>query len=214
MGHATPGATPPVPPARIPASNNGPAKGNTPMSSPYSSTQAALACRAFCARISRLLDILVSIPVTVLLVSLVAIVGYSVITRYIFSNPPAWTEEVSLFMIVATVFICLRVTFKRGQQIGVTILVDKFPKLAFVFTVFSYLMSILFLSIVTKQSFQGANFFAVYKAPSTGLSFYWLYMSMAVGCGLSTLEVFLMLVQRCCTALLPADAITPERKEL
>lgn len=126
MGHATPGATPPVPPARIPASNNGPAKGNTPMSSPYSSTQAAaLACRAFCARISRLLDILVSIPVTVLLVSLVAIVGYSVITRYIFSNPPAWTEEVSLFMIVATVFICLRVTFKRGQQIGVTILVDK-----------------------------------------------------------------------------------------
>ena len=202
MGHAPPGATPPVPPARIPASNNGPAKGNTPMSSPYSSTQAALACRAFCARISRLLDILVSIPVTVLLVSLVAIVGYSVITRYIFSNPPAWTEEVSLFMIVATVFICLRVTFKRGQQIGVTILVDKFPKLAFVFTVFSYLMSILFLSIV------------VYKAPSTGLSFYWLYMSMAVGCGLSALEVFLMLVQRCCTALLPADAITPERKEL
>jgi len=121
---------------------------------------------------------------------------------------------VGLFMIVATVFICLRVTFKRGQQIGVTILVDKFPKLAFVFTVFSYLMSILFLSIVTKQSFQGANFFAVYKAPSTGLSFYWLYMSMAAGCGLSALEVFLMLVQRCCTALLPADAITPERKEL
>ena len=214
MGHAPPGATPPVPPARIPASNNGPAKGNTPMSSPYSSTQAALACRAFCARISRLLDILVSIPVTVLLVSLVAIVGYSVITLYIFSNPLAWTEEVSLFMIVAEVFICLGVIFKRGQKKGVTILVAKFPNLAFVFTVFSYLMSILFLSIVTKQSFQGANFFAVYKAPSTGLSFYWLYMSMAVGCGLSALEVFLMLVQRCCTALLPADAITPERKEL
>jgi len=163
----------------------------------------ALACRTFCENISRILDICVSVPVTILLVSLVAIVGYSVFARYVIGNPPAWTEEISLFMIIATVFICLRVTFKRGQQIGVTLFVDKFPRGAFVFTMFSYSMSILFLAFVSVQSWQGASLFAVYKAPSTGISFWWLYMTMSIGCGLAAFEVFLMAILRCCDVVIP-----------
>lgn len=164
--------------------------------------KSALACRTACEKVSRVLDLLVSIPVTVLLVSLVAMVGYSVFARYCLGNPPAWTEEVSLFMIIAVVFTCLRVTFKRGQQIGVTLFIDKLPRFSFIFTLFSYAMSIFFLGFVAKQSFQGASFFAIYKAPSTGISFYWLYMSMSIGCSLAAFEVFLMGVQRICNAII------------
>ena len=167
--------------------------------------KSALACRTACEKISHLLEIVVSIPVTVLLVSLVTMVGYSVFARYCLGNPPAWTEEVSLFMIIAVVFTCLCVTFKRGQQIGVTLFIDKLPRFSFIFALFSYAMSIFFLGFVAKQSFQGATFFAVYKAPSTGISFYWLYITMSVGCALAAFEVFLMAIQRCCNAILPKE---------
>ncbi len=156
------------------------------------------ACSAICRKLSNLLDVVVAVPVTLTLIVLVAIVGYSVVARYVFSNPPTWTEEVSLFLIIAVVFISLRVTFKRGQQIGVTVFIDKFPRFRLFFSLLGHVATLLFMTVATVQSYKFANFFAVYKAPATGISFYWLYLGVTIGCGLTVVEVILLLIQDCC----------------
>ena len=148
---------------------------------------------------------MIRIPVTLTLIALVAMVGYSVVARYVFAKPPTWTEEVSLFLIIAVVFISLRVTFKKGQQIGITFFVDRLPRLSLFFTLLSHVATLIFMVIATVQSYNFANFFAVYKAPATGISFYWLYLGVAIGCGLTSLEAVLMFIQTCCTRILRRD---------
>ncbi len=155
-------------------------------------------CSAICHKLSNVLDVIVAVPVTLTLIILVAIVGYSVVARYVFASPPTWTEEVSLFLIIAVVFISLRVTFKRGQQIGVTVFIEKFPRFRLLFSIISYVATLLFMIVATVQSYKFANFFAVYKAPATGISFYWLYLCVAIGCGLTVIEVILLFIQDCC----------------
>lgn len=162
-------------------------------------------CLAACRRLSDILDLVVAVPVTLTLIVLVAIVGYSVVARYVFASPPTWTEEVSLFLIIAVVFISLRVTFKRGQQIGITFFIDKFPRFRLFFSLFGYATTMLFMVVATIQSYKFANFFAVYKAPATGISFYWLYLGVTIGCGLTVLETILLFIQECCRSALDSQ---------
>lgn len=164
-----------------------------------SSTRRLERCVNACRRLSDLLDAVVCVPITVTLIALVAMVGYSVCARYLFASPPTWTEEVSLFLIIGVVFISLRVTFKRGQQIGVTFFIDKLPRYKLLFAVLSHLATLFFMSFACVQSYAFAKFFAVYKAPATGISFYWLYLAVSVGCGLAAFESALLLIEESCT---------------
>lgn len=158
-------------------------------------------CAGVCRKISSFLDAVICIPITVTLIALVAMVGYSVAARYLFASPPTWTEEVSLFLIIGVVFISLRVTFRQGQQIGVTFFIDKFPRYKTLFAVLSHVATCAFMSFACVQSYAFANFFAVYKAPATGISFYWLYLAVSVGCGLVVVEGALLLIEETCRYL-------------
>jgi TRAP-type C4-dicarboxylate transport system permease small subunit len=59
-----------------------------------------------------------------LLVSLV-LIGWAVIMRYLFNAAPVWVDEVVGFVLVAIVLLAAAQTFRRGEHIGVDLLVSR-----------------------------------------------------------------------------------------
>ena len=59
-----------------------------------------------------------------LLVSL-ALIGWAVIMRYVFNAAPIWVDEVVGFLLVAIVLLAAAQTFRRGEHIGVDLLVGR-----------------------------------------------------------------------------------------
>ncbi len=61
-----------------------------------------------------------------LLVSL-GLIGWAVVMRYVFNDAPVWVDEVVGFLLVAIVLLAAAQTFRRGEHIGVDLLVDRLP---------------------------------------------------------------------------------------
>ena len=59
-----------------------------------------------------------------LLLSLV-LIGWAVVMRYVFNAAPIWVDEVVGFTLVATVLLGAAQTFRRGEHIGVDVLVSQ-----------------------------------------------------------------------------------------
>lgn len=55
------------------------------------------------------------------LVSL-ALIGWSVVMRYVFGRPPVWVDEVVGFMLVGIVMLAAAQCLRRGEHIGVDLL--------------------------------------------------------------------------------------------
>lgn len=61
-----------------------------------------------------------------LLASLV-LIGWAVVMRYVFDAAPVWVDEVVGFLLVAIVMLAAAQTFRRGEHIGVDLLVGRLP---------------------------------------------------------------------------------------
>jgi TRAP-type C4-dicarboxylate transport system permease small subunit len=59
-----------------------------------------------------------------LLLSL-ALIGWAVVLRYLFNAAPVWVDEVVGFLLVGIVMLAAAQTFRRGEHIGVDLLVDR-----------------------------------------------------------------------------------------
>lgn len=59
-----------------------------------------------------------------LLLSL-ALIGWAVVMRYVFNDAPVWVDEVVGFLLVTIVMLAAAQTFRRGEHIGVDLLVDR-----------------------------------------------------------------------------------------
>jgi TRAP-type C4-dicarboxylate transport system, small permease component len=56
-----------------------------------------------------------------------ALIGWAVIMRYFFNAAPVWVDEVVGHLLVAIVLLAAAQTFRRGEHIGVDILVEQLP---------------------------------------------------------------------------------------
>src|SRR5690606_1323172 len=56
-----------------------------------------------------------------LLVS-VALIGWSIVMRYVFNRPPVWVDEVIGFLLVGIVMLAAADVLRRGEHIGVDVL--------------------------------------------------------------------------------------------
>lgn len=56
-----------------------------------------------------------------------ALIGWAVVMRYFFNAAPVWVDEVVGFLLVAIVLLAAAQTFRRGEHIGVDILVEQLP---------------------------------------------------------------------------------------
>jgi TRAP-type C4-dicarboxylate transport system permease small subunit len=61
-----------------------------------------------------------------LLASLV-LIGWAVVMRYAFNAAPVWVDEVVGHLLVAIVLLAAAQTFRRGEHIGVDLLVERLP---------------------------------------------------------------------------------------
>ena len=54
-----------------------------------------------------------------------ALIAWAVVMRYVLGRPPVWTDDVVGFLLVGIVLLAAAQTLRRGEHIGVDILVGK-----------------------------------------------------------------------------------------
>ena len=53
------------------------------------------------------------------------LIAWSVVTRYVFGNPPAWADDVVAMLLVAVVMLAAGPALRRGEHIGVDVLTSQ-----------------------------------------------------------------------------------------
>ncbi len=54
-----------------------------------------------------------------------ALIGWAVVMRYVFNAAPVWVDEVVGFLLVGIVMLAAAQTFRRGEHIGVDLLIER-----------------------------------------------------------------------------------------
>jgi len=76
-------------------------------------------------RVVRILDLVLKNFLIVLMVALVAAVSWQVISRYVFSSPSSWTEEVARFLMIWIGLLGAAYAFRTRVHLGLDLLPKK-----------------------------------------------------------------------------------------
>jgi len=87
------------------------------------------ALRAFARLVSGLAALAMAIAAACLLVAL-ALIVWAVVMRYAFNAAPTWVDDIAGFALVAVVMLAAAETLRRGEHIGVDLLVSNLSPLA------------------------------------------------------------------------------------
>ena len=88
---------------------------------------------------------------------LLALTVCDVLGRFIFNRPIPGTFEVTKILFALSVFFSLSVSQYRGENLGITILYDRFPRMVrVVLDIFAAVLSIATFSIAFRQTMQYA----------------------------------------------------------
>lgn len=60
-----------------------------------------------------------------MMIAMLAVIGYSVVQRYFFGTPVTWTDELTGYLVVATVMFGAAETLRRDEHITVDLLTTK-----------------------------------------------------------------------------------------
>lgn len=91
---------------------------------PESRASEGMALRVLSRAVALLTGAAMALAAAGLLLSLV-LIGWAVIMRYVFNAAPIWVDEVVGFTLVATILLGAAQTFRRGEHIGVDVLVSQ-----------------------------------------------------------------------------------------
>ena len=76
-------------------------------------------------KIVETIDVVLKNALIVLMVAMVASVSWQVISRYVFSSPSSWTEEVARFLMIWIGVLGAAYAFRTGVHLGLDILPKK-----------------------------------------------------------------------------------------
>ena len=76
-------------------------------------------------KITNILDVILKNVLIILMVALVAAVSWQVISRYGFSSPSSWTEEVARFLLIWIGVLGAAYAFRTGVHLGLDVLPKK-----------------------------------------------------------------------------------------
>jgi len=133
-----------------------------------------------------------------ILVSL-GLIAWAVVMRYVFNRPPVWTDEVVGFMLVGIVMLAAAQSLRRGEHIGVDILVARLgPRGRFWAQLWSSL-SVLVVSVIFIVNGWRTAMFArqlgILTEGNLEIPVYWLQLFLPLG-GLMMLLVSLEAIAR------------------
>jgi len=118
----------------------------------------------------------------ILMGSIVAIIFYAVVMRYVFQYPPYWAEELSRFIFIWIIMLGAVLVTREQSHIEFVILLDRMPKrFKFVWSTIIRLSMIIFCWVMVRQGLNIYPIVAEASSPTFGVSMGWLYLSIPVG---------------------------------
>ena len=116
-------------------------------------------------RVDRLIEVVTDWASSLLLLMLTLVILYSVVMRYVFSQPPFWSDVVSMFANVAMILIGLSLTIRGRDLIAMQAIYEKVsPTLALALDATWNALILVFAIMFTWFGFEAAT-----KVPG----FYW-----------------------------------------
>ncbi|MCP1314414.1 MULTISPECIES: TRAP transporter small permease [unclassified Halomonas] len=145
----------------------------------------------------RLLAVSRSLSLTIagaLLATNVLIILYGVLTRYLLGGAPIWTDELSRFLIIATVMLAAGAVWAEGGHMRVALLERRLPgRLAAALVVYQWLVT---LAIALGGAFVSYRYamspsIGLFKTSGLGISRSIPLLSLAIGFALLAVHVLL-----------------------
>lgn len=111
----------------------------------------------FLRRADRVLEAITDELCNILLLGITLVIVYSVIMRYVFAQPPFWSDIVSMFGNVGMILIALSLTVRSRESIAMRVLYEKVsPKVSAVLDIVWNSMILWFALIFTWNGWQAA----------------------------------------------------------
>ena len=121
-----------------------------------------------------------------------------VVARYLFESSLVYSEELSRYLFVWTVFLGLPVVAKRGGHMAVTALSGRLKGTAArTMSIAAYLVGIVFMATMIIQGFEMVQRTSQQLSPAMEISMSWVYLSIPIGC----LFMMLQMVSDLCALL-------------
>jgi TRAP-type C4-dicarboxylate transport system permease small subunit len=109
-------------------------------------------------RVDRLVDVVTDWVSSLLLLMLTLVILYSVVMRYVFSQPPFWSDIVSMFANVAMILIGLSLTVRGRDLIAMQAIYEKIsPALALSLDATWNALILMFAIVFTWYGFEAAT---------------------------------------------------------
>lgn len=119
------------------------------------------------------------------LIATTAIMLYVVMMRYFFNQPPIWSEEVPKTLFVWLVFLSGGLATKLGQNVRVTIIVDKLaPRWRYGVEIVMHAFAIALLIAVLVYSIPMVGLHADIRVLATGWPRSVISLAIPIGCAL------------------------------
>lgn len=124
--------------------------------------------------------LLVGVSLTALL-AMILIIIYQVFSRQLFQHTPSWSEELSIILFVWVSFLGIAYGFKARLHIGVSFLVDMFPKpTQNAMDFFAKILILIFGGVLTIYGWKFTVLMGSSTLAGTGLQTSYLYAAIPV----------------------------------
>ncbi|MDB5054183.1 MAG: Tripartite ATP-independent periplasmic transporter DctQ component [Bacilli bacterium] len=118
----------------------------------------------------------------ILLVSLVLVVCWQVVARYVFNNSLSWSEEYARIVFTWLVFLGASVGLKRGSHLGLNVIVNLVPPSVRKWVgVFALFVNAFFASVVLIMGILVTERVQMEQTPALQISMSWQYVAIPVG---------------------------------
>lgn len=129
-------------------------------------------------------------------VSMVGVIFFQVIMRYVFNNSSSWSEELGKFLFVWLSWLGISIGHRRREHIKITLLVDRLPHKVNKFL--EAISELILIVICGITMYYGVIMIGIQKnVPYAGIkiSTSWGYLSLVLGCGIFILRAVVHFIQ-------------------
>jgi TRAP-type C4-dicarboxylate transport system permease small subunit len=147
-------------------------------------------------KVVKILDKIEDTCLIAMFATMVGIIFFQVIMRYVFNNSLSWSEELGKFIFVWLSWLGISIGHRRKEHIKITLLVDRLPykvnKLTEAFT------ELILIFICGITMYYGIRMIQIQiNVPYAGIkiSTAWGYLSVVLGCGLFISRAFIYFIE-------------------
>jgi len=133
--------------------------------------------------------------IALLLMVMVANVGWQVFSRHVLQDPPAWTEEIARYVFTWQIFLGAALAFGRGTHIVVDVLVSLVPPAAKrLLAILAHVATLVLLVPLLRFGIAMVDLTSNTYATASGLNIGVVYAALPIGAAIGGLYVTLNLV--------------------